>query len=178
MPTYEYACKACKHEFEEFQSITAPPVRKCPKCGRRQVERKISLGGAVIFKGGGFYETDYRSEGYRKAQEAEKKASEAPAVAAASKDDATGSAPAAAKPEKPGQTKAPSAEPAGTKSASASRAEAAPAKPTPDTAKSAAQRTPGKSHAREGRGIGNVLQLGKKSLSKGSKQAKTGKGKR
>ena len=62
MPTYEYICRACGHEFEEFQSIKADPIAVCPKCRRKKVERKIGIGGAVIFKGGGFYETDYRSE--------------------------------------------------------------------------------------------------------------------
>jgi putative FmdB family regulatory protein len=79
MPTYEYICRACGHEFEEFQSIKADPIAVCPKCRKRKVERKIGMGGAVIFKGGGFYETDYRSEGYKSAADADKKASEAKA---------------------------------------------------------------------------------------------------
>ena len=65
MPTYEYICRACGHEFEEFHSILAAPILACPSCRKKKVERKISGGGAVIFKGGGFYETDYRSESYR-----------------------------------------------------------------------------------------------------------------
>lgn len=76
MPTYDYACRACGHEFEEFQSITAPLKRKCPKCGKPKLERLIGTGAGFIFKGGGFYETDYRSEGYKKAAEADKKSSE------------------------------------------------------------------------------------------------------
>ena len=76
MPTYEYVCRACRHEFERFQPITSSPVRTCPKCGRKRVERKIGIGAAVLFKGGGFYETDYRSESYRKTEEAEKKETE------------------------------------------------------------------------------------------------------
>jgi putative FmdB family regulatory protein len=83
MPTYEYVCRACGHEFEEFQSIKADPIAVCPKCRKKQVERKIGLGGAVIFKGGGFYETDYRSESYKSGEDAEKKARE-PAKEAAS----------------------------------------------------------------------------------------------
>jgi putative FmdB family regulatory protein len=74
MPTYEYVCRSCEHEFEEFQSMKAAPLRRCPQCGRSTLERKIGLGGGIIFKGGGFYETDYRSEGYRKAAEADAKA--------------------------------------------------------------------------------------------------------
>jgi len=76
MPTYEYICRACAHEFEEFHSITAAPIAVCPKCRKKKVERKISGGGAVIFKGGGFYETDYRSDSYRSGADADKKASE------------------------------------------------------------------------------------------------------
>ena len=59
MPTYEYECKACGHRFEAFQSITAKHLEKCPKCGKG-VKRLISSGAGVIFKGSGFYATDYR----------------------------------------------------------------------------------------------------------------------
>jgi putative FmdB family regulatory protein len=65
MPTYEYACSACGHEFEEFQGINARPTVKCPKCGKRTVKRLISAGAGFIFKGSGFYTTDYRSESYK-----------------------------------------------------------------------------------------------------------------
>jgi len=79
MPTYEYECSKCAHVIEIFQSITAKPKRKpdepCPGCGERApIQRLIGGGGAVIFKGSGFYETDYRSEGYKKAAKAEKEA--------------------------------------------------------------------------------------------------------
>ena len=74
MPTYEYICEKCGREFEAFQSISALPLRICPKelChrkkwGRGRVKRKISAGGGLLFKGGGFYTTDYRSEGYKQA---------------------------------------------------------------------------------------------------------------
>src|SRR5262247_4008861 len=80
MPTYEYRCGACSHEFEEFQSITAPVKRKCPKCGKSKLERLIGTGAGIIFKGGGFYETDYRSDSYKKSAEADKKSAE-PATA-------------------------------------------------------------------------------------------------
>jgi putative FmdB family regulatory protein len=72
MPTYDYQCSQCGHEFEEFQSITAPPLRKCPQCKKNSIKRLIGCGGGVIFKGSGFYETDYRSESYKKAAKAEK----------------------------------------------------------------------------------------------------------
>ena len=76
MPTYEYACDACAHEFEEFQSITAPPLKKCPECGRPRLRRLIGTGAGVLFKGSGFYQTDYRSESYKKAAEAETKSAD------------------------------------------------------------------------------------------------------
>ena len=73
MPTYEYICDNCQHQFEKFQSIKAKPIRKCPKCGKLSVQRLIGAGAGIIFKGSGFYQTDYRSEGYKKAAENEKK---------------------------------------------------------------------------------------------------------
>ncbi len=76
MPTYEYLCQACGHEFELFQSMSAPVKRKCPDCGKLKLKRLIGIGSGVIFKGSGFYQTDYRSDSYKKAAEAEKKASE------------------------------------------------------------------------------------------------------
>lgn len=72
MPTYDYVCDACDHAFDEFQSITAKPLRKCPACGKAKLRRLIGTGGGVIFKGSGFYETDYRSESYKKSAEADK----------------------------------------------------------------------------------------------------------
>lgn len=67
MPTYEYKCEACGHGFERFQSITAAPIKKCPECGKNKVRRLIGTGAGLIFKGSGFYITDYRSEGYKDA---------------------------------------------------------------------------------------------------------------
>jgi len=72
MPTYEYICERCGYEFEQFQSITAKPIRKCPKCRKASVKRLIGAGAGVIFKGSGFYQTDYRSESYKKAAEKDK----------------------------------------------------------------------------------------------------------
>jgi len=72
MPTYEYECEMCKHRFEEFQSITADPLSKCPEC-KGKVNRLIGRGGGIIFKGSGFYATDYRSEEYKKKANEEKK---------------------------------------------------------------------------------------------------------
>lgn len=76
MPTYDYQCDGCGHEFELFQSMTASVKRKCPECGKLKLKRLIGIGAAVLFKGGGFYETDYRSDSYKKGAAAEKKARE------------------------------------------------------------------------------------------------------
>jgi putative FmdB family regulatory protein len=72
MPTYEYICEKCGYEFEQFQSITARTLRICPKCDKRGLKRLIGAGAGVIFKGSGFYETDYRSESYKKGKKKEK----------------------------------------------------------------------------------------------------------
>ena len=77
MPTYDYLCENCGHEFEHFQSITAKPLKKCPDCKKPKLKRLIGTGAGIIFKGSGFYETDYRSDGYKKDQKADKPASEA-----------------------------------------------------------------------------------------------------
>src|SRR6266576_949778 len=71
MPTYEYKCEACGHKFEKFQSIKSGPIRKCPKCGKNKVRRLISTGAGLIFKGSGFYITDYRSESYKEKAKSE-----------------------------------------------------------------------------------------------------------
>lgn len=67
MPTYEYKCNGCDHRFEAFQSMSEKAVETCPACGEKKVERLISAGGGLIFKGSGFYITDYRSDSYKKA---------------------------------------------------------------------------------------------------------------
>jgi putative FmdB family regulatory protein len=64
MPTYEYHCDACGFDFEKFQSMSAEPVRKCPHCGKNKVKRLIGTGAGLIFKGSGFYITDYRDKSY------------------------------------------------------------------------------------------------------------------
>ena len=94
MPTYEYVCKKCGHEFEKFQSIADNALKICPqdlcakkKWGRGNVQRKIGGGAGLIFKGSGFYITDYRSEGYKQAA---KKESSAPAPSANGGETKTG----------------------------------------------------------------------------------------
>ena len=72
MPTYAYECDACGHHFEKFQSMTANSLRKCPECKERKLERLIGPGAGIIFKGSGFYETDYRSDSYKKSEKADK----------------------------------------------------------------------------------------------------------
>ena len=72
MPTYDYVCDICGCEFEKFQPITAGPLKKCPKCGKLKLKRLIGTGAGIIFKGKGFYETDYRSDSYKKGKEKEK----------------------------------------------------------------------------------------------------------
>jgi putative FmdB family regulatory protein len=71
MPTYEYECEKCGYKFEEFQSITAEPLKNCPKC-KGQVRRLIGTGAGLIFKGSGFYATDYRGADYKKKEKEEK----------------------------------------------------------------------------------------------------------
>ncbi len=72
MPTYDYVCEACDHSFELFQSIKEDAKRKCPECGKQKLRRLIGPGAAIIFKGSGFYKTDYRNESYKKAAAADK----------------------------------------------------------------------------------------------------------
>lgn len=64
MPTYDYACEACGHRFELYQGISDPVEKTCPKCRKRKLTRLIGTGAAVLFKGTGFYQTDYRSPSY------------------------------------------------------------------------------------------------------------------
>lgn len=68
MPTYDYICEDCGYEFEQFQSIKSKPLHKCPRCKKAGLKRLIGAGSGVIFKGSGFYETDYRSESYKNAE--------------------------------------------------------------------------------------------------------------
>lgn len=76
MPTYDYKCDACGHQFELFQSITAEAETKCPECKKKKLRRLIGPGAAIVFKGSGFYKTDYRSDSYKKQAAADKSASE------------------------------------------------------------------------------------------------------
>jgi putative FmdB family regulatory protein len=73
MPTYDYVCDACEHKFEQFQSIKDDALVKCPECGKRKLRRLIGAGAAIVFKGSGFYKTDYRSDAYKKRAESDAK---------------------------------------------------------------------------------------------------------
>jgi putative FmdB family regulatory protein len=102
MPTYEYRCNACKHEFEQVQSMKDNALRKCPKCGKNALERLIGAGAAVIFRGSGFYQTDYRSDSYKageKAASGDSKPADGGKTDAASKDAPAKSETPAPKPE-------------------------------------------------------------------------------
>jgi putative FmdB family regulatory protein len=72
MPTYDYVCDACDHKFELFQGITEPVKKKCPACQKPKLRRLFGTGAAIVFKGSGFYQTDYRSESYKKSAQADK----------------------------------------------------------------------------------------------------------
>jgi putative FmdB family regulatory protein len=102
MPTYDYVCDECGHEFEAFESIMASPRTDCPECSRPKLRRKIGPGAAILFKGSGFYQTDYRSESYKKAAEAEK-SSNGPAKTAS---DSTPTSPSSASGSEPAKTAA------------------------------------------------------------------------
>ncbi len=104
MPTYDYRCAACGHELEVFQTITEAPKKKCPRCGKRKLERRIGGGAALLFKGSGFYATDYRSDSYKKAVDAENKGG---ASSEGSKDSPAGEgSPSPKKPKKKGDPSA------------------------------------------------------------------------
>ena len=75
MPTYEYQCDACEHNFDEFQSMSEPALKKCPQCKKSKLRRVFGTGAAILFKGAGFYETDYRSESYKQAAKADQDSS-------------------------------------------------------------------------------------------------------
>ena len=112
MPTYDYICDACGHEFEAFESIKADPQTLCPTCHEDRLRRKIGPGAAILFKGSGFYQTDYRSESYKKGADAEKssRASSTPATGGGDASSTTSSS----TPATPAKTEAPKPSNSGT----------------------------------------------------------------
>ncbi len=116
MPTYDYICDSCGHEFEAYEPITSEPRTECPECKLSKLRRKIGPGAAILFKGSGFYQTDYRSDSYKKAEKAEKSANEpAKSTADGTKNETTGT-----KSETTGTTNSEPAKPAATSSSSKS----------------------------------------------------------
>jgi putative FmdB family regulatory protein len=104
MPTYEYRCEACGHVLELFQNISEAPKKKCPACKKSKLKRMIGGGAGFLFKGSGFYLTDYRSDSYKKAAEADSKPSDGSSGSSGSTDGAKAagkSAPPEAKPTAP-----------------------------------------------------------------------------
>lgn len=126
MPTYDFRCNVCSHEFEAFQSMKDKPLTKCPKCGKKALERLIGTGAAIVFKGSGFYQTDYRSESYKKAAEADKPAAPAAESKTEASGDKTEKKDAAGKDAKPAETKAGDAKAGEGKKAEPAAAKAAP----------------------------------------------------
>jgi putative FmdB family regulatory protein len=104
MPTYDYICDACGHEFEAYERITAQPQTECPECKQLQLRRKIGPGAAILFKGSGFYQTDYRSDSYKKAAEADKTSSEPAKTTTESTKSGDTTSTAKSEPAKPAAT--------------------------------------------------------------------------
>ena len=73
MPTYDYECGNCGEKTEIFQKITDDPIKKCPSCGKQKLVRQFGTGAAIVFKGSGFYQTDYRTDSYKKGAESDAK---------------------------------------------------------------------------------------------------------
>jgi len=90
MPTYDYRCNGCGHHWEEFQSMGSKAIRACPECGKRKAERLIGSGAGIIFKGSGFYETDYRSESYQRDAKADGPKADSTKETKEKKADSTG----------------------------------------------------------------------------------------
>jgi putative FmdB family regulatory protein len=130
VPTYEYKCEACGHAFENFQPMSADPIKKCPVCGKNKVKRLIGAGAGLIFKGSGFYITDYREQGYTDKAKADKPPE--------TKESATSSGDAAAKSGESSTAKDSKPAASESKPATESKPAAAESKPAPkaETAKS------------------------------------------
>jgi putative FmdB family regulatory protein len=106
MPTYDYICDACGHEFEAYEPITSEPRVDCPECKLPNLRRKIGPGAAILFKGSGFYQTDYRSESYKKAAKADTSAGEPAKPSSDSKSTGDSAGSTKSEPAKPATTTA------------------------------------------------------------------------
>jgi putative FmdB family regulatory protein len=122
MPTYDYECDACDHKFELFQSIMAEVEKKCPKCKKMKLRRLIGTGAAVVFKGSGFYQTDYRSESYKKSAASDKSGSESKS------DSSSGSKSSEGKSESKSESSSSESKPSDTSASKAAEPKAAPSK--------------------------------------------------
>ena len=110
MPTYDYVCDGCGHAFELFQSMTDSVKKTCPECGKKKLRRLIGAGGAIVFKGSGFYKTDYRSDSYKKSAAADSGSS--PSTEKTSGEKASGEKSTSDKPaSKPAESSPPKKKP-------------------------------------------------------------------
>lgn len=92
MPTYDYVCENCGHKFELFQAMKDDPIKKCPECKKPKLRRLFGTGAALMFKGSGFYTTDYRSDSYKKAAAADSSSSKSDSGSKSSDSSSNGSA--------------------------------------------------------------------------------------
>ena len=107
MPTYDYKCNNCGHAFELFQSMSEGVKKKCPECKKQKLRRLFGTGAAVMFKGSGFYTTDYRSDSYKKAAEADKKSTSDSSSKSESKSSESKSSDASSKSDSTSTSKSP-----------------------------------------------------------------------
>src|SRR5438874_1080268 len=96
MPTYEYVCDGCGHKFDEFQSMKDDALKTCPQCQEDKLRRLFGIGAAILFKGSGFYQTDYRSASYQAGAKSEESASKPAAEKSGGTDKSSATAPSAA----------------------------------------------------------------------------------
>lgn len=97
MPNYDYECDACGHEWEMFQRMVEDAIKKCPECKKKKARRLFGTGAAIMFKGSGFYETDYRSDSYKKAAKADKEGGKSEKKSETKSESKSDSKPAAKK---------------------------------------------------------------------------------
>lgn len=126
MPTYDYVCSACGSKLELYQPISEAPKRKCPKCKKQKLVRQIGAGAGILFRGSGFYQTDYRSDSYKESAKADKPSDAKPAADAAGKSDGAAKTDSSSADAKPAPKSDAKAEPKSEKSERASSSAAKP----------------------------------------------------